>query len=209
MFQPLYPKYEPERQYCQESRPESKVARPYIGIVQDLECELDSKICSYDYNESLNGSKLAHIGREVNKPMCGTRQVVDMLDRHLPGPIDHMTFKTKRELRDHTCFVQKCQSFETSWAFFLFMSHQTAIAPPKIPNTATDDTHTSIKHGVKSYLMGLNGPHPSLLPHNGCSRTDEAVKYPVPSFSTWLKLNHELVARMLCDGELSSRMTDN
>jgi hypothetical protein len=116
---------------------------------------------------------------------------------------------TKDGNRNLTCFVQKCQSFETSCAFFLFKSHQTAIAPPTIPNTATDDTHTSIKHGVKSYLIGLNGPQPSLLPHNGCPRFFDAARYPLVSFCSWLKLDRELVARMLCDGELSSRMTDN
>jgi len=43
-------------------------------------------------------------------------------------------------------------------------SHHTAPVPKPIPKTATVDIHTSRKHGVKSYLKGLSGPHPSALP---------------------------------------------
>jgi hypothetical protein len=67
MFQPLYPEDDPKRYYCQNTRPESKVARPYIGIVQDLESELDSNICSYDNYESLKKS-ISTFTKKVNKP---------------------------------------------------------------------------------------------------------------------------------------------
>jgi hypothetical protein len=65
-----------------------------------------------------------------------------------------------------------------------------------------------MKHGVKSYLWGLKGPQPSLLPHNGCPRSFVAVKYPPRSRCS--KLANEPEPMTLCKGdeELATRMTD-
>lgn len=69
-----------------------------------------------------------------------------------------------------TCFVQKCQSLAMAEGCLLRTSHHTAMDPNKMPKAATAATQTSMKHGVKSYRIGLSGPHPSSLPHRGCFR---------------------------------------
>lgn len=56
------------------------------------------------------------------------------------------------------------------------MRYHAAQAPPRIPKTATLETQTSIKHGVKSYRFGLNGPQPSLFPQKDCPLEDVAVR---------------------------------
>jgi hypothetical protein len=44
-----------------------------------------------------------------------------------------------------------------------------------VPKTTTFDFHTSKKHGVKSYLKGLSGLHPSALAHRSCRQGVVAV----------------------------------
>ena len=67
-----------------------------------------------------------------------------------------------------TIFAQKCQSFLTSWGGHFRYKYHIAPTPKSMPNTATLATQTSKKQGVKSYLSGLRGPHPSLFLHSGC-----------------------------------------
>ena len=48
--------------------------------------------------------------------------------------------------------------------------NQIAMAPAANPQTATSNTQTSRKHGVKSNLRELIGPHPSRSPQRGARR---------------------------------------
>jgi len=168
-----------QRHYRRDSRVNSEVTIPNISVRDDLKGQLNR-----------------NIGYDETKDDLSTRRRVSALSLLI------IIFFLSRGQLKPTCFVQKCQSFDTGPGVFFFINHHTAIDPRIIPKAATLATQTSIKQGVKSYRIGLNGPHPSSFPQNACLAVCAALKYPVPSDSTgveWYPVNDPVSNMGFCD----------